>query len=220
MQHQRRRIRCRPHGWQIEAPVVLGEYRTSPFGNGPVSVPRHVWTAAESAEVASHSMIGRGGITGAGSGGDNLWTFRVMRTASHFERKGFLDSVNAHDNSGISLGPCHGTLVRTQVNIPAEPREIGRCFPMPKPITARGWTPPVSAAGRCSMAASRVRKNSTNLALARWMQTTPRSHFPSQQADPATRSATPRRRIFPSTPSSTAVSRSDDRRDVRPGFRR
>lgn len=60
MQHQRRRIRCRPHGWQIEAPVALGEYRTSFFGNGPVSMPRHVRTAAEFAEVASRSMIGPG----------------------------------------------------------------------------------------------------------------------------------------------------------------
>ena len=115
-------------GQQIQAPVALGEYTTSPFGNGPVSMQRHVWTGPESAEVTPHSMIGRGDITGTGLGADELSTFRVVRTVSHFECNGFLDSINAYDNSGISLGPCHWTLARTQGTNPAEPREMGALF--------------------------------------------------------------------------------------------
>ncbi len=116
-------------GHSVRAPITLGEFTSSAFGNGPLSVQRHVWHGPTSAEVTPHSMIGRGGITGDGIGAAELSTFRVVRTVSHFECNGFLDSINAYDNSGISLGPCHWTLARTEAGRnSADPREMGALF--------------------------------------------------------------------------------------------
>ena len=112
----------------IQSPITIGYYESDMTG-GPLSQRRrHVWTGAESAEVSPESMIGRGGLDGAGLSTAELSTFRVVRTAAHFECEGFLDSINAYDDVGISFGPCHWTLARIIDGQPNERREMGALF--------------------------------------------------------------------------------------------
>lgn len=111
-------------GGTIPRPTVVGEYTSTMFG-GPVSLPpRHTWSSAHT-EVAPGPMLGTGGLDGAGLTAAQLSTFKVVRTAAHFECLGFFDVLNAYDDVCISFGPCHWTLARTGgTGAPDEAREM------------------------------------------------------------------------------------------------
>lgn len=113
-------------------PIVLGQYTTDRHG-GELSQPRwhHTWNS-EYAEVRPDTMIGAGGADGVGLTAAQLSTFKVVRTASHFECYGYVDSLNAYDDVTISFGPCHWTLARCQRvaadDSPDERREMPAFF--------------------------------------------------------------------------------------------
>lgn len=105
-------------------PIVIGDY-VSNMDGGPRSVPpRHVWNS-EDVEVRPDILIGVGGNNGAGLTASQLSTFKVIRTASHFECYAYFDVFNAYDDVTISFGPCHWTLARCSGNgDPDDPREL------------------------------------------------------------------------------------------------
>lgn len=106
-------------------PIVLGEYAATPGGGGPFSHPeRHSWRS-EHAEVRPDTMIGAGGPDGVGLSPSQLSTFKVVRTAAHFECLGYVDAFNAYDDVTLSFGPWHWTLARCSgAGAPGERREL------------------------------------------------------------------------------------------------
>ena len=111
-------------GHSFPRPIVIGEY-VSNMDGGPLSIPaRHSWNS-EHAEVRPDTMIGTGGSNGVGLTVSQLSTFKVVRTASHFECLGYFDCFNAYDDVTISFGPCHWTLARCSgAGAPNERREM------------------------------------------------------------------------------------------------
>lgn len=98
-------------------PIVIGGYTIDAnhnFQGGPATVPRfnHVWDS-QYTEVRPDTMVV---ATDPGDGStltaSQLSTFKVIRTAAHFECLGYFDALNAYDDVIISLGPCHWTLAR------------------------------------------------------------------------------------------------------------
>ncbi|NLD26172.1 MAG: hypothetical protein GX661_02300 [Acholeplasmataceae bacterium] len=70
--------------------------------------PRNCWENKDS-EIRSDTLIGQGGNDGSGLTDEQLSTFKVVRTASHFECYGYFDCLNGYDNVTLSFGPCHWT---------------------------------------------------------------------------------------------------------------
>jgi hypothetical protein len=97
-------------GHAFPRPIVIGQFADTD-DTGPVSYPwsHHTWASAD-AEVRPDTMIGRGGLNGDGLSAQELSTFKVVRTAAHFECLGYFDSLNAYDKVTISFGPCHWTV--------------------------------------------------------------------------------------------------------------
>ncbi|MBX2808904.1 MAG: hypothetical protein KTR20_09775 [Cellvibrionaceae bacterium] len=98
--------------YTLPKPIVMGQYSPNIQG-GPVTYPRfdHSWNSAD-VEVRPDTMLGRGGLNGAGLSAAELSTFKIVRTSAHFECLGMFDALNAYDDVTISLGPCHWTLAR------------------------------------------------------------------------------------------------------------
>ena len=119
-------------GYTFPRPIVVGDYATYPH-NGIVDVgprsepPNHSWTSTD-VEVTPNNLIGRGGNNGIGLTDRELSTFKVIRTAAHFECYGYFDSVNAYDTVTISFGLCHWTLARCTPNR-VEPPNVAREMP-------------------------------------------------------------------------------------------
>jgi len=111
--------------YRFPRPIVMGEYTTSRIGNGPQSIPaRHSWNS-EHAEVRPDTMLGLGGLSGAGLTASQLSTFKVVRTAAHYECIGYFDVFNAYDDVTLSFGPCHWTMARCSGDgQPDERREL------------------------------------------------------------------------------------------------
>lgn len=105
-------------------PITVGEYVTNMDG-GPLSHPaRHSWQSQD-AELRPDTLIGLGGGNGTGLTAAQLSTFKVVRTAAHFECLGYFDVFNAYDDVTISFGPCHWTLaVCSGGNAPNDAREL------------------------------------------------------------------------------------------------
>ena len=109
-------------------PIVIGTYaQPNSYQGGPVSLPQHhhVWSS-EYAEVRPDTMVS---TTDPGDGSTlsaaQLSTFKVVRTAAHFECQGYFDSLNAYDDVIISFGPCHWTLATgSGTGDRNEPREM------------------------------------------------------------------------------------------------
>jgi hypothetical protein len=94
-------------------PITVGGYASAMQG-GPVTLPNnnHTWNS-EHTEVRPDTMVsaadpGDGTMLTAAQ----LSTFKVVRTAAHFECLGYFDTLNAYDDVVISFGPCHWTLAR------------------------------------------------------------------------------------------------------------
>lgn len=102
------------NGATFPRPIVVGSYARSPLQGGPVSWPRYqqVWSS-EFAEVRPDTLVS---TADPGDGttltAAQLSTFKVVRTAAHFECLGYFDALNAYDDVVISFGPCHWTLAR------------------------------------------------------------------------------------------------------------
>lgn len=94
-------------------PITVGGY-ISTFQGGPATLPKYgqTWNS-EHAEVLPNTMVDTAD-PGDGSALTvaQLSTFKVVRTAAHFECLGFFDTLNAYDDVVISFGPCHWTLAR------------------------------------------------------------------------------------------------------------
>ncbi len=106
-------------------PITIGKYLASVPG-GPKTIPQdNTQWLGESNEVTPFNLTGAGGLDGAGMSDAGLSTFKVVRTAAHFECSCFFDVINAYDTVGLSLGLCHWTLARVQGGTgPDEPREL------------------------------------------------------------------------------------------------
>jgi hypothetical protein len=113
-------------GFTFPRPVVVGDYVVDPNSDsGPRAIPpNHTWAGAD-VEVTPENTLGRGGSTGEGLSAAELSTFKVVRTAAHFENFAFFDCVNAYDDVTISFGPCHWTLaVCIGAGAPDQKREM------------------------------------------------------------------------------------------------
>ena len=114
-------------------PVVVGRYHDAVPG-GPKTIRQDdTHWPGESNEVTPQNLTGTGGLTGIGMSDANLSTYKVVRTAAHFECSCFFDVINAYDTVGISLGLCHWTMARVQggpvhVNEPRELPAFLACF--------------------------------------------------------------------------------------------
>lgn len=98
-----------PHGRNESDKIVVGEFTTTPQGNGPVSLcPRHTWRETE---VRSKLMIGIDGEENLASAKQRS-TFKVIRAVAEVECMGYLDTVNAYDKAIISVGLFHWTIGR------------------------------------------------------------------------------------------------------------
>ena len=111
-------------GRKFPKPIVVGQFEGT-YDKGPVSYPwdRNSWESAD-AEVRPDTMIGKGGLDGDKLGEQELSTFKVVRTAAHFECLGYFDALNAYDNVTISFGPCHWTMAWCKSGSPTEAREM------------------------------------------------------------------------------------------------
>jgi hypothetical protein len=106
-------------GYTFPKPIVVGAYTNALFG-GCISLPQyHSWKSVY-AEVRPDTMIGKGGDNGADLGEEELSTFKVIRTACHFECYGYFDCLNAYDCVTLSFGPCHWTLQDCDGKYPAD----------------------------------------------------------------------------------------------------
>jgi hypothetical protein len=119
-----------PGGHEFPRPIVIGQF-TDGDDTGPVTFPRWYQTwASQYTEVRPDTMLGKGGATGVGlTPADTLTaaelsTFKVVRTAAHFECIGYVDCLNAWDGVTMSFGPCHWTLARCSGGAADEQREM------------------------------------------------------------------------------------------------
>lgn len=113
-----------PGGHQFPRPIVIGQFSDGD-DTGPVTFPRWYQTwASQYTEVRPDTMLQEGGLDGAGLSAQKLSTFKVVRTAAHFECIGYFDCLNAWDGVTISFGPCHWTLARSVGGTADERREM------------------------------------------------------------------------------------------------
>lgn len=118
------------NGFNFLEPIVLGFYTTGDAARDPgggVGFPwsGHSW-ASEHVEVRPDTLVNPAD-PGDGSAltEAQLSTFKVIRTASHFECLGYLDTLNTYDRVTISFGTCHWTLAWCHVGGTAtEAREM------------------------------------------------------------------------------------------------
>lgn len=96
-------------GFTFPRPIVVGDYAGAIDGGPRAVPPNHTW-AGQDVEVIPQKTLGNGSNTGEGLSAAELSTFKVVRTAAHFENYAFFDCVNAYDDVTISFGPCHWTL--------------------------------------------------------------------------------------------------------------
>lgn len=105
-------------------PIVVGTY-TDSLKTGIVSLPPNSTWGNANVEIRPDTLIGEGGNNGDGLTDKELSTFKVVRTAAHFECYGFFDCLNAYDRVTLSFGPCHWTLPDCDGPDPANtPREM------------------------------------------------------------------------------------------------
>jgi hypothetical protein len=96
-------------GYTFPRPIVVGTYTNASYTGIYSKPPNHTWSSAD-VEIRPDTMLGIGGNDGVGLTDSQLSTFKVIRTASHFECYGYFDCLNAYDRVTLSFGPCHWTL--------------------------------------------------------------------------------------------------------------
>ena len=106
---ERYRGQVRYGGYTFPRPIVVGDYTNASYAGICSLPPNHTWSSAD-VEVRPDTMLGTGGNNGVGLTDSQLSTFKVVRTASHFECYGYFDCLNAYDRVTLSFGPCHWTL--------------------------------------------------------------------------------------------------------------